>query len=903
MNPDSPQPPSERYAESERRRTDDLNEAFDIANKDYSDRLPSTQRSSAIDEVVASDEEPPFSVSRPFNDKLFSSILSDLEPDSPLKLPSEPVEQHASKFSEQETRAQHERAQRLRDNPAVRTALTIVRGNPDIWDEVSSVIARQDELIADTFEEGERHRAFTGLLTGIALSERGGKILDTAIERTTEAETAWFREQLSQGNNYVHELVIGAGPHAAIYNAERQHQDPDHPALTVDHNKRIGGQFAQAERATWHLNSRTRPDDPTKPHLPGTPGSLNTLMRGVVMQGDLETQAYGTQDRLATAVRIDHLMASKIMAGCDLVGARKNPDWLEAKPGTGRYIVEVKDATTGDALEIKTDRIITTTGLGESKTGLEQAGRRTQDILRQEQAKFDRGEMPQVMTFEQFAQRMGDSTNPFPLQGFTRVAVVGPGDSGKVAIEYLHGYGPEAGKSVKNLDNVEKVTWIGQGAMSKEDFEECERQRYQSLGLEMPRQDKLDYYSRIQPLDERATALKRREDGQIEVATALSDYIQDGQVAFPSGITNTPVDLVILTAGYEDMTDKIFSDLTAETITDPDEIKLRVSEILETAGASITYDNGQKFEITNIVSLGRGARDIDFKLTLPSGSVIGDTFRLVRGESTDARYVDILNLGKAIALDMPSTPGVVDTVLSERDGNPIAVQYRGTEVYKTGPAAQLPLTTAERRQTVALRNIPENTAAIFRTAPSTSQLAVQLSRQDHVSGVLPDMLSVRPTRERKILPKVKDKDYYANDGKYAGDIKSIFVDVPDSTNLPRLPVGANTRDLANYAVVERSAIYKFPDDLGGIYFDFARVSSIDGDQLSFRVSGLSIDLPEYRAYVDELLKDPIILRVMERATARKSSVSQTGNFGIYFENGRIRADGVEISPEKITKEY
>lgn len=64
------------------------------------------------------------------------------------------------------------------------------------------------------------------------------------------------------------------------------------------------------------------------------------------------------------------------------------------------------------------------------------------------------------------------------------------------------------------------------------------------------------------------------------------------------------------------------------------------------------------------------------------------------------------------------------------DGEVIAMKYKGLEVYRVGPAAQIPVTEDERRQNPVLQQIPENSAALFRYANRTAKLAKLFNEKD-----------------------------------------------------------------------------------------------------------------------------------------------------------------------------
>lgn len=459
--------------------------------------------------------------------------------------------------SEREWEAQRNVAERLRSDRSLSTMVSWARHTPEVFSEVYDFIARKDELLDGSRAEGQLHREYTPVLAGIMNSERGMEVVDLAIDRSVEELTAEVKERLRVGDAYVHELVVGSGPHAQIYSTEKAVANPGHPALTVERDRRIGGQFALAESAVWNLNTRTRPEDALSSHLPGTEGSLNTLGRGAVQQSDLTGEAYGSQDRLADAVRMNHALVSRVVNRTEVVAVRDSAD--ETLPG--RMQVEMRDTQTGEIFFLQTDRVVLTTGLGEPRTGLEQADPASQDLVARNLDQFERTGRSKIMLLEQAVQRLGDKHEPFPLRDMGEVAVVGPGDSGAIVAEYLLGYGPAPRKSVAGLDRVEKVHWIGQKSKTREDFDV--RQRYKMLGLEMPREHAPDYTTRIEPAEGRCFRIEEEGD-----KVRLYYRNKAGEES------SVLVDHVVLATGYVDRTDEIVqvgaADGEQETVTDDD---------------------------------------------------------------------------------------------------------------------------------------------------------------------------------------------------------------------------------------------------------------------------------------------------------------------------------------------
>ncbi len=441
--------------------------------------------------------------------------------------------------------AQRTIAERLRSDMNVQGMYDLLAQQPDIRAEVAEVQDRRDELNTTDM------RAYSAELIGLSLSPRGNEILDLTIERSVGERTARVKEALRQGEVHVNDLVVGSGVHSSIYNSVRAEVLPENPALTVEREERIGGQFAQTEEAGWRLNTRTRPEDPELPNLPGTAGSLNSLESAPIQQADLTGDAYGTQKSLADAIRASHLLVSEVINNCEVVTVHK----IQGKD-KNTYLVQMHDTETDENYTLSTDRIIFTTGLGESRTGLENADAETQQILAEEKEKLVRGEVPQVMTGDEYMRFVGNDANSFPLQGQKTVGVAGPGDAGATVAEFDTGHGPSTRKSVSQLDRVEKVFWFGQKAMSREEFLKTSRERYSEMSLEFPREGAEDYPHRIEPVPYRAIGLRRYE-GQIQVIYGDRTGKEAGRA---------PVDLLVLATGLKDKLDEILKGVSEESL-------------------------------------------------------------------------------------------------------------------------------------------------------------------------------------------------------------------------------------------------------------------------------------------------------------------------------------------------
>ena len=508
-------------------------------------------------------------------DDVINLVEVQSNPQQQIPKPPESIPQTQEKMSNRDRLdVISEMTEVMRDDPAVSSAIDVVRATADIWVQIQPMLARRGEFEAASLPD-EVHRTFTPLFAGIVSSRRGSELLDIAMDQHTQIEAEELWEAMQEGHTYTPELVVGSGIHASIYNAERMSDDPSMPALTVEGEDTEGGQFAAPEGPVFRTNTRTRPEHPDVPNVPGTAGSLNHFEgHGVLQQADITGAAYGTQDTLGIPVRVNHLLYSKILNECKVVSvAATDPEQAQE---AGRYTVRLSRQTEPDKepqeVTITTDRIVFASGLGEAVTGFESSDDTTKAILAEEMEKAERGETSQIMTFAQFAERVGDESEPFPLRGFEYVAVVGPGDGGAVAVEYLLGHGPDTRLSTAQLDFVKQVFWIGQKNATREELANSIRTRYMGLSLEMPVDKDSGYHHRITPIGGRAYKLERTEDERIRILHGSRG--ENGEIVPDDEVV---VDHLILSTGFEKRTDEICHTLLSpgttslsETVTTPE---------------------------------------------------------------------------------------------------------------------------------------------------------------------------------------------------------------------------------------------------------------------------------------------------------------------------------------------
>lgn len=235
------------------------------------------------------------------------------------------------------------------------------------------------------------------------------------------------------------EIIIGGGVHSAIYSSSRTLNGRGRLAV-LEQGGRVGGVFGWTDSPAFYLNSRNRSS--AEAGVPGTEGELNKVINGPVQPSDLSAAEYQTNMEMCFAIRAALLRA-----------ARRSTARIESVRRTPEGLVQVA-AVDGRIWMAK--RVIIATGIG-----------RPNKI---------RGSNTDLRQF-----LINCSNEPFPLSGFKRVAVIGGGDSARVAIEYLLGQGPTQGSSVASVDKVERIDWYRSPYDCREEMEEEERSRYKGI--------------------------------------------------------------------------------------------------------------------------------------------------------------------------------------------------------------------------------------------------------------------------------------------------------------------------------------------------------------------------------------------------------------------------------------
>lgn len=477
---------------------------------------------------------------RPFAPRTNATAAADV----PLPIPSAPKLTDAERAS----LALKRRAAKLR-SPHFQALLRFVRATPHLWDQVQAFQERRDMMLQKTGEPGENHRQFAPLLAGMAVNAETRAYLQISLDEAAKQESDGMKAIAEvNGGYYAPVLVVGAGIHGSIFNAQLMNDRPDLQALTVDKDTRLGGNFRKPNGRVFRTNSRNRAEDRTADGLPGADGNINSLGQYATMQvSDISSEVYADNDTFGLATALNQYLSGNTMLGVEVTEVERN-----GRGEQGKYKVTLEDVESGKTLTVTTDVVVVASGLGERKYGLDESDVDTTQVLVDNfELALATGKMPKVIPYDIFLQLVGDRRVQFPLEPFVdkRIAVVGSRDSSNTTIEYLLGLGSEYRGSVAQMGRPQQIAWYGPEFKTQAEYRACARLRYAEIGTFLPRVE--GQRAPILPVAERVNHLRQTKDGKI---TVLSNGTSSPERA-------EDFDFVILATGFEDQKAKVFTGL------------------------------------------------------------------------------------------------------------------------------------------------------------------------------------------------------------------------------------------------------------------------------------------------------------------------------------------------------
>ncbi len=782
---------------------------------------------------------------------------------------------------ETDLEAQRDRAQRLRSSPEMRALFSIIQGDPSLRQSIRVVTERSrefkdnvikeieyfsesDDFFKQNANESERFRNFTSLFAALRLNNRTSELLDIAERHAFERDRQNLLRKIESGDNYVPELVIGSGPAAANYLSTRKELLPSQPSLSV--SKELGGEFNIAQQGLWRLNSRNRPASRDLSPVPGTAGSLNELGKfAVVHPSDYGNEAYQSQLKLGEAVRDNLLLVGNTIGRIEVVSLKKSKNKKAA------IEVLTRDLDTGEESNILTDRVVELGGIGISKSGLDLSDSETIEILYESDEQLRKGENPVVADFNDRIRIAGDKSNDFPLRGLKRHIVIGDKDGSYVWWGLLKGYEPQPGKTVRQIDNIESITIIGDNApASREEFIKMARPRYAVTGNELPRESDPNYYFTSVGLKGRAKRLRRSPNG---VIVEYED--RDGKVFRVEG------DSVTTVAGFdEDPT--AYRALGNEVIRGNENIRARSRDIVSHDGSIIYYRRTNRISLEIITTFQTEfGRVLRYKETFrdsrsqESEFVIDSIETVIKGDSNIPTSEDgsMPNVQWELFKRINLNPGQIDrveyaggtppdqkVVYDTRNPDiPIAVQVGDLPVYKAGAGARLPL-PARIKNSAA--KIPENSASLFVTSEPVTALARMFVDEDMVvDRELKSMLAEKAEEKSIVLDRRRRS------------LKVIKFDIFASGK--ELPTDIIPEDILKELIGSTWYNYRFPAEESEFTIVVEQIKTGGRPQFSVTAYPSVYGLGAGRTMLDGLMDDKDMQALLIRLTDRRNNPSES----------------------------
>lgn len=291
---------------------------------------------------------------------------------------------------------------------------------------IRTMLLRQDKFASQD----------AAMLAGAAMLPESREMIERKLDEEFERDPTYLP-------TYADEVIIGGGLHAAVYAAGRVARGFPRP-IVLETGNRVGGAFAVSKAPSFYLNSLNRPGL-VGGNL-GNRGSLNYLPGSILQPADLSMEQFQTNSDLGFLIRI-------MLASFARVYTNASADYVS--------LGNVPEVQLIGGYSIGTARLIDARGLGTRQFLIEPDG-------------------TTVLSFEQLMTRADQA---FPLADMNRVAIIGDGDSAKVAAEMLLGIGPKSGYSSASLDYINQIDWYGPGIpIRRKDFRRNVRERYDALG-------------------------------------------------------------------------------------------------------------------------------------------------------------------------------------------------------------------------------------------------------------------------------------------------------------------------------------------------------------------------------------------------------------------------------------
>jgi len=280
-------------------------------------------------------------------------------------------------------------------------------------------------------------------------------------------------------------VIVGMGPHAIFTLAGVLKEKPDARVLILSKDDTAGATFR--EGYIFNINSSNKPSGKDGKPLPGL-GNINELPNLPIQVSDLTSVRYPEAADLGDALVTNAYALLKTYKNVDLVfDSEISKSQFEAlalsAETTSNFSVAFADPIRqGRKMnrEVTAKYVVTATGLGTPKA-IDEFIKSPED--KQRLRKIQKDGLATVLTFEEFVRLMGDTDKPWDLLKDKKIAVVAPGDSGNVTLEFLLGLAAQSayGSSAVQEKVLKQIAWIGQPLDTCKKFLDKIRNRYSGI--------------------------------------------------------------------------------------------------------------------------------------------------------------------------------------------------------------------------------------------------------------------------------------------------------------------------------------------------------------------------------------------------------------------------------------
>jgi len=298
----------------------------------------------------------------------------------------------------------------------------------------------------------------------------------------------WFAP--GQETPYIPLLQVGTGPNGLASLGEIMRKCPEliGNMAVIDENGFPSGPFGIPKGEAWDLNSAnssgfdavTLPDLPTEEltgkrirdygsptrWFPGErnadsntrPGSINTTVDYLPSPDVISDGRYPNNEDLSLILQLQTAMlAENLMLKTKLLGIEEMP---EGSKGLYRaWILTTDTAGTKRVVDVLTDGVITSSGLGEKSYGFSLEGSRAETVL----MKQPNTGFPKISTTLEAFKALASKEAKAPIPGET-IVIYGNGNSTDTLVEYLGGLFESKNPVVRNI---RKIYVVGDGQFSR----------------------------------------------------------------------------------------------------------------------------------------------------------------------------------------------------------------------------------------------------------------------------------------------------------------------------------------------------------------------------------------------------------------------------------------------------